>query len=149
MFLFKGYRLISSHAWTFYDICWIMARPITADLRRESIDILSVGGQFAGKLSASNSCDGETVPLRRIGLQPDQDSKKDGEFTVQNGRRTKDDKRSGYGTGKTWGFRSDEYRRIQNYCYRFLEMPRGIGEILYHALLWVLCIVFLLILLSR
>lgn len=112
-----------------------MARPITADLRRESIDFLSVGGQFAGKLSASNSCDGETVPLRRVGLQPDQDSKKDGEFTVQNGRRTKDDKRSGYGTGKKWGFRSDEYRRIQNYCYRFLEMPRGIGEILYHALL--------------
>lgn len=112
-----------------------MARPITADLRRESIDFLNVGGQFVGKLSTSNSCDGETVPLRRIGSQPDQDSKKDGESTTQNGRRTKDDKRLGYSAGKTWGFRSDEYRKIQNYCYRFLEMPSGIGEILYHALL--------------
>lgn len=111
-----------------------MARPVTADLRRESIDLLGVG-PFTEKLSASNSCDGETVPLRRIGLQPDQDSKKDGGFTAQNGRRTKDDKRGGYSTGKTWGLRSEEYRRIQNYCYRFLEMPRGFGEILYHALL--------------
>lgn len=112
-----------------------MARPITADLRRESIDLLGVGGSFTEKLSTSNSCDGETVPLRRVGLQPDQDSKKSGEFTIQNGHKTKDDKRGGYRSGKTWGLRSEQYRKIQNYCFRFLEMPRGFCEVVYHALL--------------
>lgn len=114
-----------------------MARPITADLRRESIDLLGVGGSYTEKLSASssNSCDGETVPLRRVGLQTDQDSKKIGELTIQNGHKTKDDKRGGFKSEKTWGFRPDEYRKIQNNCFRFLEMPRGFCEVLYHALL--------------
>ncbi|KAL9963210.1 hypothetical protein ACROYT_G032388 [Oculina patagonica] len=122
-----------------------MARPITADLRRESIDLLGVGGSFTEKLSTSNSCDGETVPLRRVGLQPDQDSKKSEEFTIQNGHKTKDDKRGEYRLGKTWGLRSDEYRKIQNYCFRFLEMPRGFFETVYHALLFFLVIASLVL----
>lgn len=112
-----------------------MARPITADLRRESIDLLGVAGSFTEKLSTTNSCDGETVPLRRVGLQPAEDATKIGDFTNQNGRKTKDDKRGGYRSAKTWGLRPDEYRKIQNYCFRFLEMPRGFFEVLYHALL--------------
>lgn len=113
-----------------------MTRPITADLRRESIDLLGVSGSYTDKLSTStNSVDGETVPLRRIGLQQDQDLKKIGDFSAHNGHRTKDDKRGGCTSGKTFGFRSDKYRRIQNYCFRFLEMPKGVFSILYHALL--------------
>lgn len=112
-----------------------MTRPITADLRRESIELLEgVGGTFTEKtLTSSNSFD-ETVPLRRI-IQMDQEPNKNGDFNVQNGHRTKDDKHGGYSSGKTWGFRSEEYRRRQNQCYRFLEMPRGCVSVLYHALL--------------
>ncbi|XP_022795023.1 potassium voltage-gated channel subfamily KQT member 1-like isoform X4 [Stylophora pistillata] len=123
-----------------------MSRAVTADLRRNSIDFLGVSGSYTEKLSSStNSIDGETVPLRRMGFQRDRDSKKSGDFSAHNGHRTKDDKQVGFSSGRTFGCRPEEYRKIQNYCFRFLEMPKGPFSTLYHALLFFLVIVSLIL----
>ena len=110
-----------------------MTRPVTADLRRESIDILGVGGSLNEKHSASGFHDeaGENVQLRRL----DHTSMKNEEFIHQNGHRDKDKKRRERFAGKRWGIFPEDYRKIQNYCFRFLEMPRGFLSFSYHALL--------------
>ncbi|XP_066023679.1 potassium voltage-gated channel subfamily KQT member 1 isoform X2 [Pocillopora verrucosa] len=123
-----------------------MSRAVTADLRRNSIDFLGVSGSYTEKLSSStNSIDGETIPLRRKGFQHEQDSKRSGDFSAHNGHRTKEDKSVGFSSGRTCGCRPEEYRKIQNYCFRFLEMPKGPFSILYHALLFFLVIVSLIL----
>ena len=111
-----------------------MTRPVTADLRRESIDMLGVGGSFNEKHTTTNFVDeaqGKSLPMRRL----DHDSKKTGEFIQQNGHRNKDDKRNERFVEKRWGLYPEKYRKMQNYCFRFLEMPRGFVSYSYHALL--------------
>ena len=105
---------------------------VTADLRRESIDNLGVGGEFNEKPSASNFVDEAGVEMQRL----DQDSRKSGDgIVLQNGHSNNNDKRQGRFWKKRSGLFPENYRKIQNYCFRFLEMPRGFLSISYHALL--------------
>ena len=113
-----------------------MTRPVTTDLRRESIDMLGVGGSYNEKHPARKFVDEETkeeiVQMRRL----DQDSTKSGDINLlQNGHKNKDDKRRERFPEKRCGFFPENYRKIQNYCFRFLEMPRGGLSFSYHALL--------------
>ena len=104
-----------------------MSRPITADLRRESLDLLAVGGAIINDKLYASSGDGETVPLQRL----DQGCKRNDGFIVENGHRSKDF--LGRSLSRT-RWTSEQYRKIQNYCYRFLEMPCG-WSLMYHVLL--------------
>lgn len=110
-----------------------MTRPVTADLRRESIDMLGVGGSFNEKHSANSFVDEatENFQMRRL----DQASKKSADSAVQNGHRNRDEKQRQRFTGKISRIFPEDYRKIQNYCFRFLEMPRGFLSFSYHALL--------------
>lgn len=110
-----------------------MTRPVTADLRRESIDMLGVGGSFNEKHSANSFVDEatENFQMRRL----DQASKKSADSAVQNGHRSRDEKHRQRFTGKISRIFPEDYRKIQNYCFRFLEMPRGFLSFSYHALL--------------
>lgn len=120
--------------WFGCDMFWTMTKPVTTDLRRESIDMLGVGGSFNEKHTAANFVDEageETLSMRRLDL----DSRKTGEFILQNGHRNKDDKHREWLAEKRWGLCPEHYRKIQNYCFRFLEMPRGVMSFSYHALL--------------
>lgn len=110
-----------------------MTRPVTADLRRESIDMLGVGGSFTEKHSANSFVDEatENFQMRRL----DQASKKSADSAVQNGQRNRDEKHRQRFTGKISRIFPEDYRKIQNYCFRFLEMPRGFLSFSYHALL--------------
>lgn len=121
-----------------------MTRPATVDLRRESIDMLGVGGSFNEKHTTTDFVDedqGKSLPMRRL----DHDSKKTGEFIQQNGHRDKDYKRNERFVEKRWWLYPEKYRKMQNYCFRFLEMPRGFVSYSYHALLFLLVIVSLVL----
>ncbi|XP_073250734.1 potassium voltage-gated channel subfamily KQT member 1-like isoform X4 [Porites lutea] len=120
-----------------------MTRPVTADLRRESIDMLGVGGSFNEKHSANSFVDEatENFQMRRL----DQASKKSADSAVQNGHRSRDEKHRQRFTGKISRIFPEDYRKIQNYCFRFLEMPRGFLSFSYHALLFILVIVSLIL----
>lgn len=108
--------------------------PMAATLRRESIDMLTIAGSFNDKQNASNFVEeSREESFRRL----DQESKRTGEFVLQNGQRNKSNKRLSRerSVAKRWGLCPENYRKAQNYCFRFLEMPRGALCFSYHALL--------------
>ncbi|XP_068737825.1 potassium voltage-gated channel subfamily KQT member 1-like isoform X3 [Montipora capricornis] len=120
-----------------------MAGPVTAALRRESIDMLTLGGSFNDKHNPGNYVDescGES--FRRL----DQDPKRTREFVIQNGHRKQSDKGSPKkrSISKRWDFCPENYRVAQNHCFRFLEMPRGKLSFSYHAVLVILVITSLI-----
>lgn len=108
--------------------------PLAATLRRESIDMLTIGGSYNDKQNDLDFVDeSREESFRRL----DHESKRTGEFVLQNGQRSKSDKRLSKerSFAKRWGLCPENYRKAQNYCFRFLEMPRGALCFSYHALL--------------
>ncbi|KAK2548433.1 Potassium voltage-gated channel subfamily KQT member 5 [Acropora cervicornis] len=120
-----------------------MSMPMAATVRRESIDMLTIGGSYNDKQNDLDFVDeSRKESFRRL----DQESKRTGEFVLQNGQRSKSDKRLSKerSVAKRWGLCPENYRKAQNYCFRFLEMPRGALCFSYHALLVILVLTSLI-----
>ncbi|XP_029198953.2 potassium voltage-gated channel subfamily KQT member 4-like isoform X4 [Acropora millepora] len=120
-----------------------MSMPMAATLRRESIDMLTIGGSYNDKQNDLDFVDeSREESFRRL----DHESKRTGEFVLQNGQRSKSDKRLSKerSFAKRWGLCPENYRKAQNYCFRFLEMPRGALCFSYHALLVILVLTSLI-----